>query len=158
MDLQSTLKNSSQGMGFLGDILGGVGSYLAAKEEQGAYNYNAQIFDTQASEVMTASDFQIRDIEGQEGFMLDTQKAQYAKAGVTMNGSPTDVAVATATNFEFDKLVTTYNSKVQAQELQSKADMERYYGKVAVNRGKFQLGMSLLKGGMDLFPTPAPKG
>jgi hypothetical protein len=134
----------------LGDVLGGVGDVMQGFEQNDAYDYNAQILENQAVEVATAGALEVEQIGEEETSMLSTQKAMYAKSGVTQSGSPTDVALQTATNFEFDKLVSQYNTKISENKLQSEADMQKYYGKVAVNKGIAGLGKSLLSGAMDL--------
>ncbi len=135
----------------LGDIFQGAGDLMVGAETQNAYNYNSAILANQAQEALTAGELTVEEIDAAEKVLLSTQKAMYAKAGVTSHGSPTDVALETATNFEFDKLVTTYNAKVAASNLESKAALEKYYGQVAANKAQFNMGQALLKGGMALM-------
>ena len=135
-----------QDLTMFGDVIQGVGGLMQGFEIQDAYDYNAGILDQQAEQVMVAAGLQEEEIGQAESEMLGTQKAMYAKSGVTMAGSPTDVALQTATNFEFDKLVTNYNAKVKESYLQSEASMSKMYGKEAAEQGIFKMGASLLKG------------
>lgn len=143
--------NFGPGLTAFGDIMQGFGSMMQGEEMQGAYEYNAAILDQEAQIVMNALPLAIEDIEGAKGDLLSTQKEMYAKAGVTMSGSPTDVALDTATQFDFDKIVTTYNAKVKAQRLHSEAAMQRYYGEISEQKGMFGLGGGLLRGGLSLM-------
>ena len=140
---------------FGGDILGGVGGLMQGEEMNDAYRYNAQVLNEQAQLVEAAGGLKVEELGVAEDEMLGTQKSTYARAGVTMSGSPTDVALQTATNFEYDKLVTKYNADVQASNLKSQASLDTYYGKMSKQKGEFSFGQSLLKGGMDLLPLLA---
>ena len=140
-----------QDLTMFGDVIQGVGGLMQGFEIQDAYDYNAGILDQQAEQVMVAAGLQEEEIGTAESEMLGTQKAMYAKAGVTMSGSPTDVALQTATNFEFDKLVTDYNAKVKESYLQSEANMSKMYGKEAATQGMFKMGSSLLSAGAALL-------
>ena len=140
-----------QDLTMFGDVIQGVGGLMQGFEIQDAYDYNAGILDQQAEQVMVAAGLQEEEIGTAESEMLGTQKAMYAKAGVTMSGSPTDVALQTATNFEFDKLVTDYNAKVKESYLQSEANMSKMYGKEAATQGMFKMGSSLLSAGKALL-------
>lgn len=116
--------------------LGAFGSLLAGQESQDAYNYNAQL-------ALTQGQFEVQDLDTAEQDTLSTQKAMYAKAGVTMSGSPLDVAVHTASGFEMDKQIANYNS-------QSKANMLTYEGKVAKSQSQIKAGSQLLSGAATL--------
>lgn len=117
-------------------VLSGVGGYIQGQESASANEYNAQL-------ALIEGDFQKEQLGKDENVLLSTQRAMYSKAGVELSGSPLDVAVQTATNYEYDKQVATFNS-------QSKARMYQYEADVAKQKGKFDLGMGLLQGGMGL--------
>lgn len=129
-----------------GDLLSGLGQLEQGLEIQDADNYNAQILSSQAEQSLVAGNIETAKIGVAEEELLGTQKAMYAKAGVTTFGSPTDVALNTASNFEYDKQIATYNANVQAQNLNSQAGLEKMYGAEAANKGIMSLGASLLKG------------
>lgn len=121
---------------FGGSAVSAFGDILAGDESQEAYEYNAQL-------ALTQGQFEIEDLETAQADTLSTQKAMYAKAGVTMSGSPLDTAFNTASQFERDKQITNYNA-------QSKANMYQYEGKVAKSQGEFKAGESLLAGAGEL--------
>jgi hypothetical protein len=135
-----------------GDIFGGIGSFMQGSEMNDAYKYNAQVLNEQAQLVEAAGALKVEEIGVAEDEMLGTQKAVYARAGVTMSGSPTDVALQTATNFEYDKLVTKYNTEVAASKMKSEAGLQTYYGRMSKQKGEFAFGQSLIKGAMDVLP------
>jgi len=119
-------------LSFGGSAMGAVGDLMAGSETASEDNYNAQL-------ALTQGQFDVDDLDTQEADTLSTQKAQYAKAGVTLSGSPLDTAFNTASQFEMDKQIATYNAT-------SKANMDEYLGKVAQSRGDVAAGEALLSG------------
>jgi hypothetical protein len=123
-------------MGAGGDFLSAYGAVTQGEEEQTAYNYNANL-------ALEQGQFDVTDLSEQETDTLSTQKAIYAKSGVEFSGSPLDTAVNTATNFEMDKQIATYNA-------QSQANMDTYEGQVAKQQADFSAGTDVLGGVEDL--------
>ncbi len=121
-----------------GDLLGGIGAYMQGQDSASADEYNARL-------ALIEGDFQVQQLSRDEDLTLSTQKAMYAKAGVEHSGSVLDTALSTATNYEYSKQVSNFNS-------QSKANMYDYEAQVAKQKGKFALGMGALQAGMDLLP------
>jgi hypothetical protein len=125
-----------QGLGVAGTVLGAYGDIMAGDEAQKADDYNANL-------ALEQGQFEVSDLGTEETDTLSTQRAMYAKAGVTMSGSPLDTAFNTASQFEMDKQIATYNA-------QSKANMDTYEGQVAKSQGQIKAGESLLSGGATL--------
>lgn len=117
-------------------ILKGFGDLEVGKQEAGAYEYNAQLAEDEGS----ITQYQLGYAE--EG-LLSTQRAMYAKAGVTQSGSPLDVAVQSATQAEMDKQIARYNTE-------SKANMYRYEAQVAQSQSKIKAGEDLLTGALSI--------
>lgn len=132
----SSMPGLGSGMGVLGSFLGAYGDIIQGQEQQKAYEYNADL-------ALQQGQFDLDKLEASEHDTLSTQKAMYAKAGVTMSGSPLDTALNTASQFEMDKQITNYNT-------QSKANMDIYKGKVAKQQSEFKAGMAILSGVTDL--------
>lgn len=131
-----TMPSLGQGLQIAGTVLNAYGDVVAGKESKAAYDYNAQL-------ALDQGQVDLLQLDKGEADTLSTQRAMYAKAGVTMSGSPLDVAVNTASQFEMDKQIANYNA-------QSKAAMDTYEGEVAKQQGEFKAGMSLLSGAADL--------
>ncbi len=119
-----------------GDVLSAFGDFAVGNEKQAAYEYNANL-------ALQQGDFQVSDIDAEEADTLSSQKAVYAKSGVVMSGSALDTAFNTASQFEMDKQIATYNA-------QSKANMDIYEGKAAKSQADAKGGMALLQGATDL--------
>jgi len=111
-------------------IMAGIGAYMEGKEKQEADEYNANI-------ALMKGTFDVEQLGLEESSMLATQRAVYARAGVEMSGSPLDVALSTATQFEYSKQVANFNA-------QSQANMDEYEGKVAAQQGEFGLATGIL--------------
>ena len=137
----SNIPTPSIGAGTLtsafGSILSGIGGYMQGQEEAGADEYNASL-------ALMEGEFNVEQIGLQEKNTLSTQKAMYAKAGVEQSGSVLDTALNTATNFEYDKQVATFNS-------QSAANMYDYKARVAKQQGAFALGSGIAEGALSLI-------
>jgi hypothetical protein len=121
-----------QGLIAGGSILSAFGDILSGDESQQADDYNASL-------ALEQGQFEVQNTDLQEASTLSTQEAMFAKAGVTMSGSPLDTALNTASNFEMTKQVETYNAA-------SAANMDKYKGEVAAQQGEFSAAGDLLKG------------
>ena len=108
------------------------GTLQVGKEVKAADEYNAALVREQG----VMEQYQI---DKAEVSLLSTQRAMYAKSGVTQSGSPLDTALASAAGFELDKQIANYNT-------QSKANMLDYEGKMAEKNAKSQATMQLLEG------------
>lgn len=115
-----------------GDIISGIGGYMQGQEEAGADEYNANL-------ALMEGQFQVEQIGEEESETLATQKAMYAKAGVEQEGSVLDVAMSTATQYEYSKQVAMFNAK-------SAATMDNYEAAMAKSKGDFALAGGLLSG------------
>lgn len=137
----STMPTLPQSLTAGGSILSAFGDIMAGDESQQADEYNAGL-------ALEQGQFEVQDLNTGEADTLSTQRAMYAKAGVTQSGSPMDTALNTATNFEMDKQITTYNAA-------SQANMDEYEGKVAVQQGDFKAAGALLQGGESVATSAA---
>lgn len=132
----SNMPTLPQAMSAGGAILGAFGDIMAGDEANQADQYNAAL-------ALEQGQFEVYDLDTSESDTLSTQRAMYAKAGVTMSGSPLDTALNTATGFEMDKQIATYNAA-------SKANMDTYSGEVAKNQGQFKAAGSLVQGASQI--------
>lgn len=120
-----------------GSALGAYGTIIKGNQIAGADEYNANL-------VLSMGDFKESQLDDTEDLVLGAQRAQYAKAGVTMSGSPLDTALNTATQVELDKQINRYNT-------QSKANMLNYEADVAKSQAKIKSGEQLLSGGISIL-------
>jgi hypothetical protein len=116
-----------------------VGSGISAvgQMQQGIDEKRAA--DVYAGEIEAAGGIQDYQMGEREESLLSTQRALYAKAGVRNTGSPLEVALQTATDAEFDKMIADWNIQVKARDV-------RQSGKYAESAGQLS-GLSTLLGG-----------
>lgn len=114
----------------------GYGAWMAGRDEQDLYKFNADI-------IRDIADFDIERLDEEEISYVSSQRAAYARAGVTSSGSPMDAMLKSRTQFNLDKAIIKYNAE-------SKANVMNYYGRLAKNKGNAALVKSLL-GGTDEF-------
>ena len=111
-------------------LMGGIGKYMQGQETQQADDYNASL-------ALMEGTFNVEQLGMEEESTLATQKAMYAKAGVEQSGSVLDVALSTATQYEYSKQVANFNAE-------SAANMDTYEGKIAKSQGEMGLATGIL--------------
>jgi hypothetical protein len=128
-----------------GAALQAYGAYKEGKDTAAAYKYNEAVKKREGEMIAASSDLRISQIERQQAKMAGRQHAGYAKSGVvTTSGSPFEVMVDTAGQYEMDKATTRFNADVE----RSRAGSEQaQYGKAAKNAysgGLVKAGTTLL--------------
>lgn len=134
------------GMQAVGGAVSAYGSYQQGKQEQKAYDYNAQIAERSAEAARIRAKLneyqKMKAAKTQVGF----ERGIYAKAGVAVDtGSPLDAMVESLSNAYLDIAIDSYNNKITENQATSEASMSRYYGKQAKSAGMFKAGMTLLE-------------
>jgi hypothetical protein len=117
------------------------GQAKAGKDTQKAYEQEAQ-------QVEASDTIKLEEMAQQGQALLSTQRAMYTKSGVRETGTPLEVALQSATDIEFDKMVEHYNAETKAQSL-------RYSGQMAKQESQFQVGKTLLSGASKLISSGA---
>ena len=134
--------------------MGAGGQYLENMSKAKAADYNALGSEQRIQAIRQASDWNLAMINRRKAKFLSSQKTLYAKAGVKMEGSPMEVMIDTATQFELDKISENYTSQVQMAALKSEAQASKIQAKQYRFAAAFQPSMTLLTGaakaGMNL--------
>lgn len=130
------LSGLAMGLNIAGTLGKSYGALMVGKEKAAADEYNAALVRQEEQ----YTEYQIGE---EEVAMASTQRAMFAKAGVTQSGSALDTMLHTATQYELTKQVTKYNAE-------SKARMYEYQAAVAKQQGQFGAGMNLLQGAASL--------
>src|ERR1039457_1219079 len=135
MPSDTTMAGANMGMGMIGSLLAGMGLYDAGKDEQKAYDYNADITMQNTGNEMVSSQQKYSALVGK-------QATAYAASGVDITrGSPLLMMAATAGRGG-RQAAEIYQAGTQ------EATLERYYGKIAAWKGKMA-GISSFLGGMS---------
>jgi len=134
---------STSGLNTLGAIgtmfgtgLSAIGTFMKGSSEKHA-------LDAQAQEVETAGVITKEQLTQEEEALRSQQASAYARAGVKLSGSPLDVMLDSATDYEFDKLTADYNTKIKSNNLRYKANQQ-------MSNAFFGMGTSLLQGTFKL--------
>ena len=105
--------------------------YAQGKQEQAAYEYNAQLTEGQISNIDAAKRVnQIRAYDDQQK-MVSSQIAAVASSGIELKGSPMEVINADLARSEFDIAVDNYNFEADKTRTYNQAQQQRYAGKQA---------------------------
>lgn len=118
----------------------------AAQSQFQARNNNAVQFDQEALRVEQEARERARRMREENERMLGTQRARYAKAGVTSAGSPLMVMAETAGLMELGVADELYKANIERSMFFRKGQMERY-----------EAGFSLLDKGVAQYEAAAAR-
>lgn len=147
----------------LGMQMGGQRQAGKAAEVQGVSEaalrkYNAQLAEREAREAQEAAAYEETRFRKGGERLKATQRTRYAKAGVTFEGTPSDVMEETASELERDALMIRRGGQVGAQRLTAEAALQRFAGKSALLRGtaarrasRWRMAATALSGGSQLL-------
>ncbi len=92
---------------------------------------------------------------------LGRQNALFAKAGVTLEGSPIDVIEDSARELEFDSIIKDINANIENSRLESEIGQRGFAARTARAGGIRRAGTTLLETAADVFgkiPKTETKG
>lgn len=128
-----SMAGANMGIGIIGSAISGIGQIDAGKQEQKAYDYNADV-------TMLNAGNEIQSVEQKYSQLVGKQATAYAASGVDITrGSPLLMMAATAGR----------GGKQAEEILQSatqEATLDRYYGKIAAWKGRMAGIGSFLSG------------
>ena len=106
------------------------------KSQQAWHEYNAQLAEREAIETRESAAYEESKHRKAGERLKAKQRAGYAKAGVTFEGSPLEVMEETASELEMDALMIRRSGQVGAQRLTAEAQLSRFAGRSTLLRGK----------------------
>jgi len=122
-------------LGIVGALAGAavsaVGSIAAGNAQNAAAKSQAKYLERQAKATREKSAFDQGRLRRKADRLLGRQIAGFAKAGVGIEGSPTDVIDDSLTESNLDVAAVDYSGKVNASNLETQADLTRQRGKDA---------------------------
>ncbi len=144
-----TAAQITSGAEIAGGIFQAVGQISEGQSIADAQNFNASIAQ-QEIEISKASRALERVREKKNiSKTIGTQIALFAKAGVTLAGSPLDTIQQTAENLELDILIKDINAEIQQSRLQSEIAQRKAKAEAAKRESVTRAGTTLL----SLAPT-----
>jgi len=145
------------GMTVISGIMQAMGSIQKGSSMQRAEEYNATVARQQAAAIRTSADLDIYRQKREARAMKSKQEALYSKAGVQLSGSPLEVMVDTAANYNLDQMITDYNAKVGISRAENEAQYDTYLGQTYANEGLAKAGRTLLATGSSIAMLGASK-
>jgi hypothetical protein len=138
-----------------GGALAAQGALAKGHSQQQASNYNRDLNLVNARQAEQATDFAIQQDISRTDRLLGLQRAQIAKSGIDISGSPLLVMEETARDASINQQLMRYNGNQAVGAYQSEAYNNRRQGKAAMKAGVLNAGTSLLTGlsGMDGMTT-----
>ncbi len=129
------LGGAGLGMQLKGQYEAGKAAEAQAASEAAWREHNARLADREAIEAREAAAHEELKLRKGGERLKATQRARFAKAGVTFEGTPEDVFEETATELEFDARMIRRGGLIGAQRFTAEAALERRIGKSALLRG-----------------------
>ena len=105
---------------------------MQGRESQITAEYNAAVSRANAEAIRTSADLDIVRQRAAQKTFRGAQAAKYAGAGVKLEGSPLDVLIDTAAQFELDILITDFNAKTAVSQQEFAAQQSLRAGRSAV--------------------------
>jgi len=120
--------------------------------------YNASLMREKARITRETAKYEEARLRKTVGRVKSRQRALYAKAGVTFEGSPLEVMVETATEAEMDALMIRYIGETEARGLEMEAISARWSGELQELTSRIKAGRTILSTGAMLYGTYSAPG
>lgn len=132
-------------LSLVGGIMGAQGQRQEGRDARAAEEYNAGVLRANAEAIRKSNEYDVYGINKAKRRFLSNQQALYAKSGVRSGeGSPLEVMIDTATQFELEKMMSKYNAEVGIAQNQNEATQREYLGKLSELRGNQRASQTLL--------------
>lgn len=105
------------------------GEHKSYKDQSSASSFNAGLSELQARLIEQSSFLDQYRMGRQKKQFTSMQRAQYARSGVTSEGSPLEVMADSASQLELDKQIAKYNADIQKNQYLSQANQQREQAK-----------------------------
>jgi hypothetical protein len=143
--------------GTIGQVMtqkaGGENARSEAQTQASVFAYNQRIAEMNAEQARTAAAIQEQQYRKKAEAVMATNRAAYAKAGVTMEGSPLMVAEENAAQAEFDALNLRYQGELAAWNNLNQANFYGLYGQSALRAGEVGSKMAGRAAGTTLLTS-----
>lgn len=132
----ATMSGVGLGLGIAGQYQAGRAAEAQAESEAAMREYNAQLAEREAAEAQEAAAYEEKKFRKGGERLKARQRALYAKAGVTPEGSPLEVMEQTAVELETDALMIRRGGQLGYQRYTAEAGLQRVAGRSALLRGR----------------------
>lgn len=134
----------------LGTAISAAGQIQAGKSQSEWSNYNASVARQNAIAAQQSAEYDARRTREAGEKLKSRQRVLYAKSGVSLEGTPTDVMLGTAEDIEMDAMAIIRRGLIGSQQYQSQANLSEMQGSAAQTASYYGAGSSLLTGMGDI--------
>ena len=118
----------------------------SAQERKKTAAYTAKLAEEAGEESMAMAGIEAERHRDKIRRLKATQRASYAKSGVTMEGSPLEVLADTQAQADLDEMIIRHGGEVSANAYKMEGMFARRAGRSAETAGYIGAGSSLLAG------------
>lgn len=130
-------------------IMGGLAANQAGKANQSIANANAAAMDRKAKLDRLHGDFKANLQRDRGKRVKGRATAAFMKSSVTIEGTPIEVLGQMAEDIEFDAQSVIYSSMLDENASKNKANMLRYEGQLARQKGRTALTAGIIGAGIS---------
>ena len=133
-------------LGIIGGVIGAVGSLVSAQASAQASNQQAAAYQRQAALERQQAEYNATQQQSKAIKLISSQRASMLAAGVSLQGTPTDVLVDTTQQTDLDVQAIRYNGEIKAQNFEAQAAALRSKADAQQVAGAFGAISPLIKG------------
>lgn len=134
------------GLALAGTILGAYGAYSSGQSAKSAAAAQARAQEEAARYARAAAAFEAKRSRRADARTLAEQRAQVAKAGVALEGSPLDVYAESVRTAEQNAQAILFEGELRARGLEAQARLSRLEGADAKRAGQIDTVTTILGG------------
>ncbi len=132
-----------------GGILQSIGQRQEAESRAQALEFNATVAKQEGIISVKKRELERGQEEKRLKTFVSSQRAIFAKAGVTLSGSPIQVIEESTAAGELDIIIGDINASIEQSRLQSESEIRRAEAKSRRATGKTRVGLTLLTSGLQ---------
>ena len=139
-------------------VAGGYAAYREGKDQQKAYDKNADILRQNAARKRLETSLNEDMLRQENRKQASKARAAFAEAGMATSATTSGVLGQMGAEMEQNVLNQRYAGETEAVNYMNQAAMQNYYGKSAAAQGRNAFKMSILKAGISLAGAWAASG
>ena len=142
----------------VGAVVSAAGTIQQGKVARRTADYNAAVTRQEAERLQQQAALDAREHDRSSRRYMARQRALYGGSGVTLSGTPQLVLMDTAAEAEFQKQKILYGGTIDAQRLETQAQLMRFEGRSAQRAAYGKAAVTLLTGASSLGGPSKPNG
>jgi hypothetical protein len=123
--------------------------FITAQRIKNAYSFNAKMAELQGRMIRLSADIEIKNIRKKAQSLFSTQRASYAKAGLSFEGSPSEVMAHSLKESELDAIYADISATYNVGLQNTQSDIYKIEG----NNAKYDAMQGAYKSILQMIPT-----